>query len=144
MVEIFLSRSIHEIMRNNGLLFEVTKLWSWMASLTWWTWVWASSRSWWWTGNSGVLQSMGSWRVKYDWATELNWSFGVIHYTEIGHYLDTQQSFWSLKAHPSFWFCTLASICHVPSISSYSCNEDLFSSYFGESLYHLQGSAQTS
>ena len=31
----------------------------WMASLTWWTWVWVSSGSWWWTGNSGVLQSMG-------------------------------------------------------------------------------------
>ena len=32
-----------------------------------------SSRSWWWTGRSGVLQSMGSQRVRYDWATELKW-----------------------------------------------------------------------
>ena len=32
----------------------------WMASLTHWTWVWASSGNWWWTGNPGVLQSMGS------------------------------------------------------------------------------------
>ena len=31
----------------------------WMASPTWWTWVWSRSSSWWWTGNSGVLQSMG-------------------------------------------------------------------------------------
>ena len=31
----------------------------WMASLTQWTWVWANSRRWWWTGNPGVLQSMG-------------------------------------------------------------------------------------
>ena len=45
----------------------------WMATLTWWTWVWASSRSWWWTGNHGVLQSMGSQRVGHGWATELNW-----------------------------------------------------------------------
>ena len=44
-----------------------------MASLTWWTWVWANSRSWWWTGNPGVLHSMGSQRVRHDWVTELNW-----------------------------------------------------------------------
>ena len=46
----------------------------WMASLTQWTWVWVSSGSWWWTGRTGVLQSMGSQRVRHDWATELNWS----------------------------------------------------------------------
>ena len=46
----------------------------WMASLTWCTWVWASSRSWWWIGKPGVLQSMGSQRVRHDWATELNWT----------------------------------------------------------------------
>ena len=45
---------------------------SWMASLTWWKWVWASSESWWWTGKPGVLQSMGSQRVRHDWETELN------------------------------------------------------------------------
>ena len=46
----------------------------WMASPTRWTWVWASSGSWWWTGRPGVLQSMGSQRVRHDWATELNWA----------------------------------------------------------------------
>ena len=45
----------------------------WMASPTQWTWVWVNSRSWWWTGRPGVLQSMGSQRVRHDWATELNW-----------------------------------------------------------------------
>ena len=45
----------------------------WMASPMRWTWVWVGSRSWWWTGRPGVLQSMGSQRVKHDWATELNW-----------------------------------------------------------------------
>ena len=45
----------------------------WMASLTRWTWVWAGSGSWWWTGKPGVLQSMGSPRVRHDWVTELNW-----------------------------------------------------------------------
>ena len=46
----------------------------WMVSLTQWTWVWVSSRSWWWTGKPGVLQSMGSQRVRHDWATELSWA----------------------------------------------------------------------
>ena len=45
----------------------------WMASPTWWTWVWANSGSWWWTGKPGVLQSMGSQRVRHDWVIELNW-----------------------------------------------------------------------
>ena len=45
----------------------------WMALLTWWTWVWVNSGSWCWTGRPGVLQFMGSQRVGYDWATELNW-----------------------------------------------------------------------
>ena len=43
----------------------------WMASLTQWTWIWVSSGSWWWTGRPGVLQSMGSQRVRDNWATEL-------------------------------------------------------------------------
>ena len=46
----------------------------WLASLTWWTWVWVGSKSCWWTGKPGALQSMGSQRVRHDWATELNWT----------------------------------------------------------------------
>ena len=38
-----------------------------------WTWVWVNSGSWWWTGRPGMLQFMGSQRVRHDWATELNW-----------------------------------------------------------------------
>ena len=49
----------------------------WMASPTWWTWVWASSGSWWWTGRPGVLQSMGSQRVRPDRATELKWKISL-------------------------------------------------------------------
>ena len=45
----------------------------WMASLTRWAWVWVNSGSWWWTGRPGMLQSVGSQRVRHDWATELNW-----------------------------------------------------------------------
>ena len=47
---------------------------TWMVSLTLWTWVWASSGSWWWTGKHGMLQSMGSQRLRHDWETELNWT----------------------------------------------------------------------
>ena len=46
----------------------------WIASPTQWTWVWVDSGSWWWTGRPGVLQFMGSQRVRHDWATELNWT----------------------------------------------------------------------
>ena len=45
----------------------------WMASLTQWTWVWVDSESWWWMGRPGVLQIMGSQRVRHDRPTELNW-----------------------------------------------------------------------
>ena len=38
--------------------------------LTQWTWVWASSRRWWRTGKTSVRQSMGSQRVRHEWATE--------------------------------------------------------------------------
>ena len=40
-----------------------------LRSLTQWTWTWANSGEWG-TGRSGVLQSMGSQRVRHDWLTE--------------------------------------------------------------------------
>jgi len=44
---------------------------AWMASPTQWTWVWVNSGSCWWTGRPGILQSMGSQRVRLiEW---LNW-----------------------------------------------------------------------
>ena len=46
----------------------------WMASPTQWTWVWVNSQIWWWTGRPGVLQFMGSQKVRHDWVTELNWT----------------------------------------------------------------------
>ena len=41
-----------------------------IASLTQWIWVWTSFRRWWRSGKPGVLQSMGSQRVRHDWVTE--------------------------------------------------------------------------
>ena len=49
----------------------------WMASPTQWTWVWVISGSWWWTGNPGVLQSMGSQGIGHDWVTELKWTDNI-------------------------------------------------------------------
>ena len=46
----------------------------WLASLTQWIWVWAGSRRWWRTGKPGMLQFMGSQRVRHDWVTKLNWT----------------------------------------------------------------------
>ena len=46
----------------------------WMISLTQRTWDWVGSGSWWWTGKPGVLQSMGSQRVRHNWVTEMNYS----------------------------------------------------------------------
>ena len=43
---------------------------SWMASPTQWTWIWINSGSWWRTGKPGVLQSMGSQRVRHNSVTE--------------------------------------------------------------------------
>ena len=45
----------------------------WMALPTQWTGIWVNAGSWWWTGRPGVLQFMGSQKVRHDWATELNW-----------------------------------------------------------------------
>ena len=42
----------------------------WMASPSQWKWVWANSGRWWRTGKTGVLQSVGSERVRNDWVTE--------------------------------------------------------------------------
>ena len=42
----------------------------WMASLTQWIWVWANSGKLWWTGKPGILQFMGSQRVRHDLVAE--------------------------------------------------------------------------
>ena len=43
--------------------------------------------SWWWTGRPGVLQSMGSQRVRHDWVTELNWTHKTDHINQFLNYL---------------------------------------------------------
>ena len=64
----------------------------WMASPTQWTWVWVDSGSWWWTGRSGMLQSMGSPRVRHDWAFPFSKLVhpGLLHCRQIFYCLSHQ------------------------------------------------------
>ena len=59
----------------------------WMASPTQWTWVWVNSGSWWWTGRPGMLQSMGSQRVRPKWATKLT------DWRELRHWVTSLHNF---------------------------------------------------
>ena len=60
---------------------------------------WASSASWLSTGKPGVLQSMGSQRVRYDWATELNWLKIYQNFDSASKwsYLVVRENEWKLK-----------------------------------------------
>ena len=42
----------------------------WKTSLMQWKWIWTNPRRWWETGRPDMLQSVGSQRVRHDWATE--------------------------------------------------------------------------
>ena len=56
----------------------------WLNGITdWWIWVWVNSGSRWWTGRPGVLQSMGSQRVRHNWVTEQQQSYFTNEDTEM-------------------------------------------------------------
>ena len=115
----------------------------WMASLNWWTWVLASFRSWWWTGKPGILQSMGSQRVKFDWATKLSW-------TEFSQnpsvpFTIICSMFWSVQPTSVISYAYVLGICnffdwrvniqsHTPNILISSCGTLLFIILEGSSL----------
>ena len=90
----------------------------WMASLTQWTWVWVNSGSWWRTGRPGVLKSIGSQRVRHDWATKLNWTepinvsltefFAVRHQVPELRFLAIQGTLKSLLRHSAFFIVQLS------------------------------------
>ena len=52
----------------------VRKNWTWLK----WLHTACIKYSWWWTGKPAMLQSMGLQRVRYDWATELNWTESIV------------------------------------------------------------------
>ena len=62
----------HEVVGWHPTNMDGRPMWMVMSD-SMWTWVWVNSRSWWWTGRPGMLLSMGSQRVRHNWATELNW-----------------------------------------------------------------------
>ena len=79
----------------------------WMASLTRWTWVWTNSRSWWWTGRPGVLQSMGSQRVRHDWVTDQQQSCGFWE-SSLQTWMQTGARSWGLRSNKRYeTFCNL-------------------------------------
>ena len=66
----------------------------WHHQPTQWTWVWVNSGSWWWTWRLGMLQSMGSQRVRHDWVTELNSSF-IFSFSETFKMVNKGQLTWT-------------------------------------------------
>ena len=80
----------------------------WMASPTQWTWVWASF--WIWTGNFGMLQSMGS----QSWTQLSNWTITTFLYSDIANNL-ISSSF--LSSYPSFSFFFLLILLNLEGIT---------------------------
>ena len=58
----------------------------WMALLIPWTLVWVSFGRWWRTGKPGVLQSLGSQRVRHNWVNNHSWDKKV-PYAESGNHI---------------------------------------------------------
>ena len=85
----------------------------WTASPTQWTWVWVNSGSWWWTGRPGVLQFMGSQRVRHDWATEHIFIYKIyeiltcrcwaVHWISVFHSVGLNSS-WKMTAYQGLNF----------------------------------------
>ena len=89
----------------------------WMAPLTQMDVSWAGFRSWWWTGKPGMLQSMGSQRVRHNWVTEPMISQGW-HITVWG------QITCSLFLWIKFYWNTTPSIClHIEAGNLYVTTE---------------------
>ena len=61
----------------------------WMAPSTQWTWIWANSGRWWRTGKPGMLQFMGSQRVRLDLVTGLS--------------KNNLNNFWRMKKNMYIW-----------------------------------------
>ena len=89
----------------------------WMASPTQWTWVWVRSGSLWWTGRPGMPRFMGSQRVWYDWATELNWLSVYTPPWDTSKFKKNKDSSWSQSAQPlgPFWFSFPLRNTKIPS-----------------------------
>ena len=77
----------------------------WKASLMQWTWTWANFGRWWGTERAGVLQSMGSQRVRHNWATKQHTHIYIWCVLSVSHArqkLGVGWTFWTL-ALLTFW-----------------------------------------
>ena len=81
MLKLKLQYFCHLMRRADSL--EKTLMLGKIVSPTQWIRVWVNSGSWWWPGRPGMLQSMGSQRVRHNWATELNWIFIFFPFTKL-------------------------------------------------------------
>ena len=68
--------------------------------------VWASSGTWWWTGKPGVLHPWCH-RVKYDWATELNWTESCIINNWLAFPLGSWEVSWNFQSDKSILLFTV-------------------------------------
>ena len=73
------------------------------------TWTWANSRRWWGTGRPGVLQSMGSQKVRPDWATEQQQQHSIVTY--VPHLLSPLICQWTSR------------LLSCPSYCKYCCSD---------------------
>ena len=111
--------------------YYCTKGWNWskwssIYQPSQWTWTWANSKRWWVTGKPGLLQSMGSHRVRYDLVTEHqqqptkspSWKWKVFN-TLLSSKMITavtfcQCNYW-LDAEADFWCFPLCHSCRILS-----------------------------
>ena len=90
-----------------------------MASPTHWTRVWANSWRWWRTGKPGVLQTMGSRRVRHNWASEQQQISFMLSLTSfsLSHHMKHSGLFLLLKHTPK----SLCSWCVLHLRSLHGC-----------------------
>ena len=102
----------------------------WMVSPTQWTWVWVNSGSRWWTGRPGMLQSMGSQRVRHDWATEVNW---ILTFSHSAFFLKWVLSHWLYFSFIFAWYINFKVSLSAFKISSVSLvfQQSYYMSRFG-------------
>ena len=74
-----------------------------------------SLQSWWWTGKTGMLQSMGSQRVRHNWATELNYTKPT--HIVIVQWLSHDPRYWSMPGFPGLHCLLECAQTHVHWVS---------------------------
>ena len=87
-------------------------------------WIWVNSRSWWWTGSPGMLQSMGSHRVRHDWLNwnELSWIMFLL-WLAIVTMIYFLSGYWLWKLTDIFYYCDYVTVTHLIPLYHYWSTE---------------------